>query len=201
MNPEIQGMKSIRGRREKCYGQHIPPAMFPQAQQPYLPRKNNFCVVRHPYDRLISQFGWANSFSKASKYHCTPASMNAYLLEQLRLVASGRLFLGDCHFTPEALFVFGYDANTYRSRRDQRWCNHIIRFEHLSEDFNNLMKRFGYAVELGTWGSGDGMDDRHMASADACRDLKASQLSPEVKTLAYRIYKDDFDAFGYSPNV
>jgi hypothetical protein len=209
MNPQLHGAKQIRlgheerrQDRQKCYGQHLPPAMFTRGKHPFLPRKNNFCVVRHPYSRLISQFGWANRFSAAGKYECTAATMNAYLEEHLSVVADGNLFADDCHFAPQALFVFDYDNETYAPRRDHPWCSHLLRFEHLDTDFNHLMKRFGYAVELGTWGhSGVGMSNRHMGSDFACRSMNASQFSPEVKALADRIYKEDFDAFGYSPST
>merc|ERR1719159_1873013 len=118
MNPSIRGGKKIYGRREKCYGQHVPPALFPKTQtNPYKDHDTNFCVVRHPYDRLISQFGFVNIFSKKGKYSCTPASMNEYLLTQLKIVEKGQMFIGDCHFVPESLFVFGYDPKTMKPNR------------------------------------------------------------------------------------
>lgn len=201
MNPAIQGGKKIPGRKEKCYGQHVPPAMFPGVN-PYklgaAPSEDNFCVVRHPYERLISQFGFVNIFSRKGKYSCTKDSMNAYLLQELKKVDQGAIFLADCHFTPETLFVFGYDKKTWKYDRSQRWCKHVLRFENFSADFNKLMAEFDYAVQIGDAHKKDG---RHMGSKPSCRDLKPSDFSPEVRALADKIYKDDFEEFGYSKTV
>jgi len=198
MNGRIKGQKKIPGRREKCYGQHLPPAMFPKGSNPYADRASNFCVVRHPYDRLVSQFGFVDVMSMKSKYTCDPQSMNKYLLASLQDVKSGKLFLGDCHFVPQALFAFGSDPKTFKVNRNDKWCTHIIRFEQLAPQFNALMQKTGYGVRL----SDAKIDDsRHMGSKEKCRALGPKDLSPEVRKLADEIYKDDFEVFGYSKNV
>lgn len=198
MNGRIKGMKQIPGRREKCYGQHLMPSMFPKSSNPYDDRGSNFCVVRHPYDRLISQFGFVDTMSKQAKYHCSPKSLNDYLLKSLQDVKSGKLFLGDCHFTPQAMFVFGSDPKTFAVNRNDKWCTHVIRFEQLAVQFNALMSKSGYGVRLS---EAKMSDSRHMGSKEDCRALKKSDLSPEVRKLADEIYKDDFEIFGYPKSV
>jgi len=198
MNVQIKGMKQIPGRKEKCYGQHLPPSMFPKQSNPYNDRASNFCVVRHPYDRLVSQFGFVDVMSKKSRYQCNAKSLNAYLLESLQNVKKGKLFLGDCHFTPQAMFVFGSDPKTFKVNRNDKWCTHVIRFEQLAVQFNALMAKSGYGVRLS---EAKMSDSRHMGSKEDCRALKKSDLSPEVRKLADEIYKDDFEVFGYSKSV
>lgn len=198
MNGRIKGMKPIPGRREKCYGQHVPPSMFSKTSNPYADRASNFCVVRHPYDRLISQFGFVDTMSKPFKYQCNAQSLNSYLLKSLQDVKSGKFYLGDCHFTPQAMFVFGSNPKTGAVNRNDKWCTHIIRFEQLAVQFNALMSKSGYGVRLS---EAKMSDSRHMGSKEDCRALKKSDLSPEVRKLADEIYKDDFEVFGYSKSV
>jgi hypothetical protein len=198
MNGRIKGMKHIPDRREKCYGQHLPPAMFPAQSNPYSDRASNFCVVRNPYDRLVSQFGFVDVMSMKSKYTCDAKSLNTYLLASLKDVKAGKLFLGDCHFVPQALFNFGYDPKTFAANRNDKWCTHVIRFEHLAVEFNALMAKSGYGVRLS---EAKISDSRHMGSKEDCRALGPKDLSPEVRKLANEIYKDDFELFGYSMSV
>jgi len=198
MNGRIKGQKKIPGRREKCYGQHLPPSMFPKESNPYADKNANFCVVRHPYDRLVSQFGFVDVMSKKWKYTCDPKSLNDYLLTSLKDVKAGKLFLGDCHFVPQALFVYGSDPKTFATNKNEKWCTHIIKFEHLAPEFNGLMKRSGYGVRLS---EAKMSDSRHMGSKEKCRALGPKDLSPEVRKLADEVYKDDFELLGYSKSV
>merc|ERR1719378_1022204 len=101
---------------KKCFIQHLPPALLHAVeplQQVYPYGKgSNFCVVRHPYDRLISQFGFANNqFRKkwGFNYTCNAADLSKYLIERLNFYRAGRFEMEDCHWIPQSYFVYGYN--------------------------------------------------------------------------------------------
>lgn len=127
---KVVGSELISGSVNKCYGQHVPPSMRPETPEnnPYNNRESNFCVVRHPYDRLVSQFGFENSFYKGRE--CTKESMNTWLLQSLKEVKSGKVFLEDCHFTPQSMYVYGIDQATGKLNKNDKWCTNVVHFEH-----------------------------------------------------------------------
>jgi len=202
LNKDIKGLKEAGGGA-KCYGHHVPPARLVEDEpdSPYARQGNgasNFCVVRNPYERLISQFGFAMAFYNRRKtMSCTAESMNAYLLHELTVVRTGKRYIADCHFTPQALFVYGYDEKAGKAKRDEQWCKEILHFEHLSKDFNSLMARFGYNVRIDP--PPPKKEDFHalMGSQPKCRELSIADLSPEVRALAEEIYQEDFELFQY----
>jgi hypothetical protein len=195
-NSNLKGLQGLGGK-DGCYRQHVPPSILVDKPGPptvvtNANRQSTFCVVRNPYDRLISQFGFAHIFLGGQK--CSKESMNKYLVEELRKVKAGRPFLADCHFTPQTFFVFGYNNKTHGVDRQQRWCQHALRFDELSKNFNNLMQHFGYPINLQ---QAKGKDTRHMASTPECRKLSIDDLSPEVVELANEIYKEDFEFLSF----
>lgn len=194
---KLRGLQGVgKGKsNDKCYGQHVPPSMLVNSRRSiFEDRTSTFCVVRDPYDRLVSQFGFINLFGTKHKYQCTAESMNTYLLGELQKVHKGRTFLADCHFTPQSLFVFGYDPSTGRANRNQRWCQKILRFDGLAKNFNSFMEQSGYGVRILDAGKKDG---RLQGSSPDCRALSTKDLSPEVIALANEIYKDDFETLGF----
>lgn len=188
--------------QRNCYSQHMPPALLANHpyENPFSPPESNFCVVRHPYDRLISQFGFAEMFEFKSKsgehFNCTAGSMNHYLTERLReVLLEGDLARDDCHFVPQSLYVYGYDKATGRADTSQTWCNHVLRFETAPAQFNTLMKSQGYGLEMGAKAQAS------YSSMKMCERLSPLDLSPEVLMLANELFKEDFEMLGYKPSV
>lgn len=204
---ELPGWASQIRLNQTCYSQHLPPAFLdgltddkPSFTNPYKTKGSNFCVVRHPYERLISQFTFADVYNfrhrDGSEIHCSREHLNKYLLGRLGQVRIGDLGIDDCHFIPQSLFVYGYDVETGRADRQRKWCDHVLHFETADTDFNQLMKRFGYGLELHK-APANPMHDPN----ETCSQLTASDLSPEVRALADFFYREDFELFGYKAAI
>jgi len=171
-----------------CSKWHVPPA-YMAAPNPY----NNaevFCVTRHPYDRALSEYryllnvkwGYDNPRLRA-KPECTPAGLNFFVAETLRLVQAGQTFISDCHFTPQSQFIWG---------PHKQWCTNILRLDTLPGSFNTLMAKKGYAaVKLGP--------HKHNSMAHACNGLSTASFWPETKRLLNAVYAQDFAKLGYTP--
>lgn len=202
--------------KTRCFTQHVPPASL-AVEEPgntvfKYGQDSNFCFVRHPYDRLVSQFGYGMSMFREKwgwHFKCNVSDLNTYLLDRLQQVDEGiRNATGggdgpittklpnfeDCHFLPMSFFTHGFDARTWKVNRTERWCDHVLHYENASEDFNNLMDKKGYALRIG---SGLKRRSADMAGKEECRDLSSKDLSPEVRRLADKIFAEDFELFGY----
>lgn len=185
-----------------CYSQHTPPA-FLQAHQremnapfPYSDPMSNFCSVRHPYSRMVSQFNYAETYNmklkNGSHFKCSVESLNAYLLDRLQDVREGDMGRDDCHFVPHSLYVYGYDVITGRADKSQKWCGHLMHFETAAKDFNLLMTEQGYGLQL------EDLHKNPQHTADnVCESLRPTDIYPEVIKLIDEVYEEDFELFGY----
>lgn len=85
----------------------------------------------------------------------------------------------DCHRIPQSKYVISDD-------QQQMYCDHVIRLENLTNEFNALMQAYNLSHRM----------------ADQAKNVKKLDcqisLSEEVKMWLYRSYRMDFDLFGYS---
>lgn len=174
-----------------CYKQHVPPQFLPDVYR----NKETFCVVRDPYSRMVSQFRFLMIHTAWNKQDCTADVMNQALMDDLTATKKENPYIADCHYLPQATFVQGINPNTaapvFKDEKT-RSCKHILRLEHLSADFKELMSSHGYPYELlkknragGTLGPKD------------CSHLSKQDLSPQVRALIEEVFAQDFQQFGY----
>lgn len=91
--------------------------------------------------------------------------------------------VGDCHWLPQWLYVEGT-------------CDHVLRFERLSQDFSLLMKRFE-GTTRGTNTLADAVQNANASLASECTTLSRHDLDEESRALLSSVYEYDFEMFGY----
>merc|ERR1712194_904896 len=118
--------------------------------------KETFCVIRDPFERMISVFGFQQGTWHNNK-RCDADSLNQDLLTWLGQVSgmNGTTpdpYKFDCHLLPQAAWVHGWDASRKVVVPERRSCGHILRFGHrgshggddLGKQFDELMRAHGY---------------------------------------------------------
>jgi hypothetical protein len=130
-----------------------------------------FSVVRNPYDRLVSEY----HFSRGSiKIHSTFKDV----VDSLALEEHIRNWMYDGHLETQTSFLLN-EAGNFDS------LDKIYKFENLAECFRDLRQRTGNLKEYHLRKSTD-------------RQSYETYYTPELKSLVYNFYKEDFDNFGYS---
>lgn len=161
-----------------CSRWHVPPR-FLQMPNVYTERKA-FCVSRHPYERALSQFKWTYT-PPHSDNDCTTENLNTYLKNSLQKLLDGDEFQQDCHLIPQTEFIW--------DEHGHKFCKDILRLEDLTEDFNALMKRNGYDIEL--------LSDRADNQLSTCSNLTTDDFDNETIAMLNIAYQDDFKKLNY----
>jgi len=169
-----------------CSSWHVPPRYLGNPED-YYSGSPVFCVVRHPYERIVSEYKYQLAIDygryKTTVYDkepCTEEGINHFVQTTLQKVLSGDPFLNDCHMIPQNEYVWGVD---------RQWCTEVLHIENLADAFNNLMATHGYTVH---------MDDinMHMKST-VCPLLSRGNLTNETKRLVNLVYLEDFRLLQY----
>jgi len=178
----------------KCSYWHMPPSQFPDPNPYADPDHEVFCVVRDPWRRLVSEFIY--SWSHYRKYipqhirrrSCDRSSFNMWLKEMLSKMEKNQTYINNCHMLPQYHFIQGQTGRT--------WCKHVLRFETLPKDFNQLMKEWNLDIVMG-----DGTKS-NAAKDNVCQELGNSKLenvfSKPVLHRIRKIYATDFQHLGDS---
>lgn len=106
---------TYRSENMSCSAWHIPPDK--NLDRP------SFCVVRNPYDRIISQY----SYSRSKK------ELNDYIRDKLTKYIKNR-HIDDCHFIPQHKYT--------------KYITHVLKYENLEKEFNSLMEEYDINITL-----------------------------------------------------
>jgi hypothetical protein len=155
------------GRFHKEYGWWH--RRFPQVPQDIQQKYDWFMVVRNPYTRMISEYhcrwGGVGQNTNLSK-KVFNKKLKGFMVE--RAFRSR----GD-HYTPQHLYV------------SSKCKIHILRFENLKEEFENLMNKYKLPFKL----------NAHVFNNR--KKFGVNDLSDGTKALIDKIYDKDFKTFGY----
>jgi hypothetical protein len=187
---------------------HIPPRYFRQnwtelvkGLRDIYREADLFCIVRNPYDRLISEWYYRTTVLNSPVFGGRNASNNVTLFNQfigisLKVFQRGRIpsspqdmvvrrneyWTMDGHFIPQHHFVF--DGNT-------QIINHVLRYENFTPEFNSLMKEYGLPMQF----------SNATAAVNAAKvskkQLSVYNLSLSNLVMVNEIYRHDFESFGY----
>jgi len=176
-----------------CSRYHVPPALFASKPSPYLNR-HTFCVTRDPVDRALSEYKfllvqpWGPTFADVYQNGlytypaCSDEGLNHFVQTALMAYQSGSRYLDDCHHLPQVDYIYGQDGS--------QMCEHILRLDSLSADFEVLMAQYGYPVRIGGFNQLD--------SSDTCNDLTRQAFTHQTLQMLRTVYADDFRLLNYT---
>ena len=160
---------------KKKYGisaYHIPPSYFEKDNNPY-DNKVLFCVVRNPYDRMVSEFKFYNKFYKKNN-NPSKENLNKFIKKIPKLI-QGKKIKYDGHLLPQYKYLENINIKS----------ENILKFENLDEDFNNFCSNNNLPIH------------KLSKSNRTISKLSVEDLDQESKDIIYKIYEKDFKDFGY----
>lgn len=152
----------------KCAYWHTPPKYF--GVNSLYKKDETFCVIRDPFERMVSEYKYRNT----DKETHTKAKMNKWIQDHLQ-----PMYYNDgeknCHFVPQHEYIYDNFGN--------KTCTHILRFDNLTTDFNDMTKKHNIDVKLTD-------SRRDNATPDS---LTVEDLDKNTKEAIRSIYSKDFD--------
>mmetsp|Transcript_61659 Transcript_61659/g.191001 ORF Transcript_61659/g.191001 Transcript_61659/m.191001 type:complete len:264 (+) Transcript_61659:61-852(+) len=156
-----------------CGPWHVPPdAMSPELVQ-YFSDCEVFCVVRHPVQRMISE--WKET------YNCGDPGFDSWVVATLDSARADR-YAADCHLLPQVNFTRYSPANRGKH------CQHTLKYEELKDQFESLMIDFNLPVRLNS--------TANTRVKEKCN----FTVSREAQAQIAEFYAEDYAAFGYDPS-
>ena len=186
----------------------------------YAPDTPLFCVVRHPYDRLVSEY-----YYSFVTYHVNPGAKQVNTsaghlnwwaqtkLRDRRIFSSTSDDRDPWSWYPE--HMYGEDGGHWIPQYDFVYddqggqiVKHVLRFENMTAEFDALMEQYNMInmrlPQVMTSSSSTGnQTDLHAVKDKSTSSSKLTRkdLSEKTKAMIHVIFSRDFDAFGYQRDV
>ena len=207
---------------QHCSPWHTPPAEFVihGGINPY-EGYDTFCVVRHPYSRLISEYTFMDAV-------CSAEGLNdaVHAMHKAINVSVGKIELSFPHMRSNALKIasqtqFGtvcsavdarfHSGECWRSKThsDCHWlpqhlyatdCNHVLHVESLADDFGKMMRSYGNAIDAQEIDDNQCLPLMPCDRPDHCK-LPVSALDDKSLAMLRELYAEDFKQLGYETEV
>lgn len=129
----------------------------------------SFSFVRHPYDRIISEFFYKKELTRSRKKNDINKWVKNFIENN-----------NDDHSLPQHEFIFDENENVL--------VDFLGKYENLNKDFNELLNKLGY--------NNNKLPNKKISKLRKKRNFN-EYLSNESKELIYEKYKKDFDIFNY----
>ena len=136
-----------------------------------------FCVVRNPYDRIISEFHCKYSNPHILKIEWTTESFNKFV--QDKILNSMKLLQKDSHegghYCPQYCYVVNKDVTI-----------HVIKYENINKEFDDIMKLYNIKLSF----------DQH-DNKSCKKKFTALNFDKQTIELINIFYDKDFELFNY----
>lgn len=198
-----------------CNRWHVPPAAYAYYEALPFKGEETFCVVRHPYSKVISEILFAAIAHPESTAPCQGCCDVDALNERVRVMYEllnttltarweGKLYLAkskdaeqsgstsfdDCHWIPQSHYTHGPD---YVRNGLAPKCDHVLRLENLAADWDLMMEGRTNAIPSSA------LNDR-ASNVNVC-DMPVGALSAESRQMIQELYKADFELFNYAKEI
>jgi len=155
-------------------------SIFPDKPTELKEKYDWFMVVRNPYNRILSEYHF---LIEVLGYKHTKEEFNTFIKKWINNASKdieshsvyGRK--GGDHFTEQYKYL---DSNIQI---------HILKFENIKEEFNQLMNKYSYNIIL----------NKKVQVSKKIFGIK--DLSTDTLELIQKVYKRDFELFGYSIDI
>lgn len=162
-----------------CYNWHVPPRLFSN-YNPY-DGYDTFCIIRNPINRIISEFKWHNINDKTKD---NKIDLNIWLNNILNydnvFITGGiidRMGCRDGHLFPQYFYIYDKLSN--------KTCDHILIIDDLTNQFNELMKKYKYKVRL---------DENSIYNKSNFK-INKNDISESNLMKIHELYKTDFKLY------
>jgi len=165
------------GRYHRGYGQYD--EIFKRKPEPLKKAHDWFTVVRNPYTRLISDYHYLVLLLRINNPE-NISTFNTFIEKWMKNIQNNKENNGihgkvtGGHFTPQNLYI----PLTFKI--------HILKYENLEEEFNKLMNQYNCNIIL----------NKKVNISKTY--VSVNDISKENIELIKKVYKKDFEDFGYS---